>query len=173
MILVVGIVILVLGLTVFKAKRPVTSVNSVSLRDFDLSLDVLALRVRLNVSLDVNVAVKNPNKVGFQFTNSSALLKYRGQVVGEVPIPAGKIGAQQTLSMNITLALMADRLLSNSNLYSDVASGTVPLSTFTRISGHVRILFKIHVVSYTTCDLYVDVINRRIANQTCHYRTKL
>ncbi|KAL3531584.1 hypothetical protein ACH5RR_005105 [Cinchona calisaya] len=173
-ILILGLVILVLGLTVFKAKRPVTTVNSVSIRDFDLSLDILGLKVRLNVTLDANIAVKNPNRVGFRFDNSSAVLKYRGQVVGDVPIPAGKIGPKETLPMNITLTLLADRLLSNSNLYSDVVTGgTLPLSTFTRISGHVRILFKIRVVSYTTCDLYVDAINRRITNQTCHYKTKL
>ncbi|XP_027173397.1 uncharacterized protein LOC113773067 [Coffea eugenioides] len=172
-ILVVGLVMLILGLTVFKAKRPVTTVNSVSLRDIDVSVDVFRLRVLLNVTLDANIAVNNPNRVGFHYANSTAILKYRGQDVGQVPIPAGHIGPRQTLPMNITLTLMADRLLSNSNLYRDVLSGTLPLTTFTRISGYVRILFKIHVVSYTTCDLDVDVGNRRLTNQTCHYRTKL
>lgn len=172
-ILVVGLIILILGLTVFKAKRPATTVNSVSLKDFQLSVDILRLRVLLNVSLEADISVTNPNRVAFQYDNSSAVLEYRGQVVGEAPIPAGKIGSRQTLPMNITLTLMADRLLSDSNLYSDVTSGTLPLTTYTRISGYVRILFKIHVVSYTTCDLYVDVTSRSLTNQTCHYRTRL
>lgn len=172
-ILVVGLIILILGLTVFKAKRPATTVNSVSLKDFHLSVDILRLRVLLNVTLDADLSVTNPNRVAFQYDNSSAVLEYRGQVVGEAPIPAGNIGSRQTLPMNITLTLMADRLLSDSNLYSDVTSGTLPLTTYTRISGYVRILFKIHVVSYTTCDLYVDVTSRSLTKQTCHYRTRL
>lgn len=172
-ILVVGLIILILGLTVFKAKRPATTVNSVSLKDFQLSVDILRLRVLLNVTLDADLSVTNPNRVAFQYDNSSAVLEYRGQVVGEAPIPAGKIGSRQTLPMNITLTLMADRLLSDSNLYSDITSGTLPLTTYTRISGYVRIVFKIHVVSYATCDLYVDVTSRSLTNQTCHYRTRL
>lgn len=172
-ILVVGLIILILGLTVFKAKRPATTVNFVSLKDFHLSVDILRLRVLLNVTLEADLSVTNPNRVAFQYDNSSAVLEYRGQVVGEAPIPAGKIGSRQTLPMNITLTLMADRLLSDSNLYSDVTSGTLPLTTYTRISGYVRILFKIHVVSYTTCDLHVDVTSRSLTNQTCHYRTRL
>lgn len=173
LVLLLGIILLVLGLTVFKAKRPVTSVNSVSLQDFDLSLDILRLRVILNVSIDASLSIKNPNRVGFKFSDSSALLKYRGEVVGEAPIPAGKIGARQTRTMNFTLTLMADRLLSNSKLYSDAISGTLPFTTYARIPGHVHVLFKIRIVAYTTCDLNIDVMKRSIANQTCHYRTKI
>ncbi|XP_052174565.1 uncharacterized protein LOC127789662 [Diospyros lotus] len=169
------LILLILGFTVFKAKHPVTTVDSVALKDFKLSLDIARLRVLLNVSLDVDLSVKNPNKVGFKYTNSSALLKYRNQVVGEAPLPAAKIPADRTVPMNLTLTLMADRLLTNSKLYSDVLSGTLPLSTFTRISGKVQIfnIFKIHVVSYTSCDLNLDVMSRTVANQTCHYKTKL
>ncbi|KAI7997450.1 Serine/threonine-protein phosphatase PP1 [Camellia lanceoleosa] len=86
------------------------------------SLDFMRLRVNLNVSLDVNLSIKNPNKVGFKYTNSSALLKYRGEVVGDVPVPAGEISAGETLPMNMTLTVLADRLLSNSDVYSDVMS---------------------------------------------------
>ncbi|KAM7463869.1 hypothetical protein LguiA_031990 [Lonicera macranthoides] len=134
-VLVLALILLILGLTVFKAKRPVTTVNSVSLKNFDLNLDILRLRVNLNLTLDVHLSVKNPNRVGFKFNNSTALLKYRGEIVGEVPIPAGKINADGTSNMNLTLTLLADRLLSNSNLYSDVIAGALPLSTYTRISG--------------------------------------
>ncbi|CAK9153769.1 unnamed protein product [Ilex paraguariensis] len=172
-ILLVVLIFVILGLTVFKAKRPLTTVNSVSVRDLDFSIDIARVRVLLNVTVDVNLSIKNPNKVGFKYTNSSALLKYRGEVVGEAPIPAGKISADETRQMNLTLTLMADRLLSNPNVYSEVIAGTLPLQTYTRISGKVQILFKIHVVSYTTCDLTVDIRSRSVGNQTCHYKTKL
>ncbi|PSS32785.1 Tricalbin-2 like [Actinidia chinensis var. chinensis] len=175
LLLVLILVMVILGLTVFKGKRPVTTVNSVALNDLQVSLDILRLRVNLNVTLDVNLSVKNPNKVGFKYTNSTAVLKYGGQVIGEAPIPASKISAGQTNTMNLTLTLLADRLLSNGNVYSDVISGTLPLSTFTKISGKIKILriIKIHVVSYTSCDLSINVLNRSVANQTCQYKTEL
>lgn len=172
-ILALALIFLILGLTVFKAKRPVITVNSVALSDLDFSFDVARLRVLLNVSVDTSIAVKNPNRVGFKYKNSTALLKYRGDVVGEVPVPAGKIGARDSMIMNLTLTLMADRVLSNSNLYSDILSGTLPLQTYTRIAGKVRILFNIHVVSYTTCDLEISISSRNVTKQQCQYKTKL
>ncbi|XP_022860835.1 uncharacterized protein LOC111381295 [Olea europaea var. sylvestris] len=172
-ILALALIFLILGLTVFKAKRPVITVNSVALSDLDFSFDVARLRVLLNVSVDTSIAVKNPNRVGFKYKNSTALLKYRGDVVGEVPVPAGKIGARDSMIMNLTLTLMADRVLSNSNLYSDIRSGTLPLQTYTRIAGKVRILFNIRVVSYTSCDLEISISSRNITKQQCHYKTKL
>lgn len=173
-VLAIVILLVVLGFTVFKAKHPINTVNSIAVKDLKFSLDIMRLRVNLNVSLDVNLSIKNPNKVGFKYTNSSALLKYRGEVVGDVPVPAGEISAGETLPMNMTLTVLADRLLSNSDVYSDVMSGTLPFSTFTRMSGKVHILIvKIHLVSYTTCDFNISVGNRSVTDQTCHYKTKL
>ncbi|XP_057458950.1 uncharacterized protein LOC130749588 [Lotus japonicus] len=169
------LLIVILALTVFKAKHPVTTVDSMKLEDVDVKLDIAKLRVDLNVTLDVNLSVKNPNKVGFKYSDSTAQLNYRGQQIGEVPIPAGEISSDQTKGFNLTLTIMADRLLSNSQLFSDVTSGTLPLNTFSRISGKVSIMgfIKVHVVSYTSCDIAVNISNRTVGNQECHYKTKL
>ncbi|KAJ9693544.1 hypothetical protein PVL29_009477 [Vitis rotundifolia] len=172
-LLVVVVVMVILGFTVFKAKDPVITVGSVSLKDFNFSVDSKP-KVNINVSLDVNVSVRNPNRVGFRYNNASALLNYDGSLVGEAPIPAGRIGARKTTGMNITISLMADRLLSNPQLYSDVLSGSLPLSTYARISGKVSVLFvKIKVVSTSTCNLTVDTYKRTLKDTVCQYKTKL
>ncbi|KAK7350348.1 hypothetical protein VNO77_08873 [Canavalia gladiata] len=174
---VIAIVMLmvILALTVFKAKHPVTTVDSVMLQDFHMSLDIAKLKVDLNVTLDVDVSVKNPNKVGFKYSDSTAHLNYRGQLIGEVPISAGEISSGETKGFNLTLTIMADRLISNAQLYSDFTSGTLPLNTFIRISGKVSILgfIKVHVVSSTSCDFAVNLSNRTVGNQECQYKTKL
>ncbi|GFP87387.1 hypothetical protein PHJA_000882400 [Phtheirospermum japonicum] len=113
-ILGLGLLFLILGLTVFKVKKPITTIDSVSIQDLDLSLDVARLRVLLNVTLDLGVAVTNPNRVGFKYGDSTCYIRYKGNDVAEVYVPAGSIGARDTSSMNLTLTLMADRLLSNS-----------------------------------------------------------
>ncbi|XP_059669824.1 uncharacterized protein LOC132315084 [Cornus florida] len=167
-ILAVLLLMVILGLTVFKLKNPVTTVNSISLKDLQLGPTS-----QLNMTVDVNLSIKNPNKVGFKYTTSSALLKYRGELVGEGPIPAGEISSDQTLSMNITFMVLADELLNNSN--ADDFFGPLPLTAYTRLSGQVGILdiIKIHLVSSTTCDLTINVVTTTVANQTCHYKTKL
>lgn len=169
-----GLLLLILGLTVFKAKRPITTVDSVSLADLDFSVDLAGgLRVHLNATLDAGISVRNPNRVGFTYSHSTAFLRYRDTDVGEVPVPDGEIGPRQTRPLNLTLILMADRLLSNSAFYSDVISRTLPFQTYIRIAGHVRLLIKIRVVTYTTCDLEIDLANRALSHQSCRYRTKL
>lgn len=169
------LILLILGITLFKPKHAITTVNSVKVNGMRVALDVPQLRVDFNVSLDIDLTVKNPNRVSFRYGNSSALLYYRGVVVGEAEIPAGQISSGETKGMNVTLVLMADQLLSDSDFYSDVVSGTLPLKTSTRISGRVIVLklFKHHVVSYTYCDVLVNVRNSSVGKSNCEYRTKL
>lgn len=165
-----GLLFLILGLTVFKVKRPTTTVDSNTLSDVGFSVDVLPPRISINLTLDTDVTVRNPNPVSFKYSNSTGYLRFKGNNVGEVPVPAGLIGARDTRGLNLTLSLMADRLLSNPDFYSDVVSGILPLQTYIRLSGKVRILFSIHVFAYSTCDLVIDLTSQRIANQTCHFR---
>ncbi|CAN6575921.1 unnamed protein product [Malus baccata var. baccata] len=159
-VFVATIVLVILCLTVFKAKNPTTTVNSAVLKDLDVSLNIPRVSVDVNLTLGVDLSVKNPNKVGFKYKNSTASLNYRGTQVGEAQIGSGKISADQTKPMNVTLTIMADRLLGKSSeLFSDVRAGTLPLNTFTKISGKVIVLgiFKIHVVSTSSCDFSIDV----------------
>ncbi|KAL5741125.1 hypothetical protein ACOSP7_027857 [Xanthoceras sorbifolium] len=174
-IVIVIIIVVILAFTVFKAKRPVIRIDSIALDDLDVSLDIPRLRVNLNVSLDTTISVKNTNKVGFKYAPSSALLNYRGQLIGEVPIPAGKISAGETAAMNLTLTLIGDRFLSTPEAFSDAMSGALPLNTSTKISGKVNILnmFHVHVVSSSTCDFTVNIANRTVVDQQCKYKTKL
>ncbi|KAF6172664.1 hypothetical protein GIB67_041987 [Kingdonia uniflora] len=170
-----GLLLLILGFIVFKPKHPITTINSVNLNDFRVSLDIPNLSVYLNVTLNVNLSVKNPNKAGFKYGNGTALLKYKEEVVGEVPVPAGRIGSGETLDLDLMLTVLADRLLSNSNVYADVVSGTLFFSTYIKISGRVSVMniFKHHLVSITSCDLSINVLPQTIENSECKYKTRL
>lgn len=173
-VIAIVLLIVILGLTVFKPKRPTVTVDSISIRDLHMALDVARLRVDLNVTLGVDVSITNPNKVSFKYSNSTAKLSYRGQLIGEAPIPASKISSGETKGMNLTLTIMADRLFS-SQLLSDVTSGSLPLNTWITISGKVSILgfIKIHVVSTSSCDFALNVSKRTVGNKVCQYKTKL
>ncbi|KAK9067755.1 hypothetical protein SSX86_011866 [Deinandra increscens subsp. villosa] len=170
-----GLLILILALTVFKSKQPITTVNSVAVKDVNATVNLLPVTVSVNISLDITISVKNPNRVGVTYRDSSAALRYRGREIGDVPIPGGKIGSGETKRLNLSLTVFADRLLSDvGDVYGDVMSGKFPLSSYTRISGRIRVLnmFNIHVSSTSTCDLKIDILNRKIVNQSCHYKNK-
>ncbi|GKD83173.1 late embryogenesis abundant protein, LEA-14 [Tanacetum coccineum] len=172
--LLIALLILILALTLFKPKKPVTRVNSIKIKHLDASVNLLPLRVSLNVSLGLDLSIKNPNKVRVKFRNSSAVILYKGQEIGDVPIPAGEIGSEGTMQMNLTLTVFADRLLTNMDVYGDVINGNLPVSTYTRITGRARILnlFNIRIVSVSSCDLNISILNRSVSNQTCHYTNK-
>ncbi|CAH8382729.1 unnamed protein product [Eruca vesicaria subsp. sativa] len=174
-ILLIFIILLVLGLTLFKPKRPITTIDSVAVDRLKASVDVLNLKVILNLTLNVDLSLKNPNRVGFSFGSSSALLNYGGKLIGEAPLPASRIGAEKTLPMNLTLTLMADRLVTDTRIFSDFMSGSIPVNTFVKVSGKVSVLkiFKIKVQSSSSCDIVISVANRNVTSQHCKYSTKL
>eukprot|EP01018_Ginkgo_biloba_P013239 Gb_05442 [translate_table: standard] len=169
------VVFVILAVTLSKPKDPKITVNSVKLEHFDFKFDTPRMTVDLNVSLHLDLSIKNPNKASFKFGNSTTYLYYRGTTVGEALIPAGKISADRTIDMMTSVTIIANRLISNSNLLGDVISGSVPLSTSSRISGRVNVLniFKHHAVSYTYCNITISISSRSLQNQYCTHSVKL
>ncbi|XP_042491641.1 uncharacterized protein LOC122071371 [Macadamia integrifolia] len=167
------LLLLILSFTVFKPKDPIISINWVSVEG--VSVSIAPMNSYLNLTLLMDTSVTNPNKVGFKYGDSSAWLYYRGQVVGEVPIAAGDVSSGGTVEMIMPLTLMAEQLLSNPYLYSDVISGTLPLSTYTRIDGKVYILnmFKHHLVVYSSCIVVVNLRNATVIDSECRYKNGL
>lgn len=174
-VVVAALTLVILVVTVFRAKRPVTTVDDVALTDLDVALDVARLGVDVNATLDLDLSVKNPNRVGFRYGRTTAYLNYRGGTIGDAPIPAGKISAGETKAVNLTLTVMADRLLSRSQLYTDVLNETLPFNARTKISGKVAVLglFKLHVTSTVSCGFSVFVGNRSVGDLSCSYDTNI
>lgn len=168
------LIVVILALTVFKPQHPISTVDSIKLKDMDMSFDIFGMKVNLNATLNVDVSVKNTNKYGFKYYDGIALLNYRGQQVGDAPIPNGEISSGETKRMNVTLTLMADRLISNSQVTSDVILGSLPFNTFIRVYGKVNILgfIKFHVDSFSSCDFTLNIPNKTVDNNECQYKTK-
>ncbi|XP_062109373.1 uncharacterized protein LOC133819995 [Humulus lupulus] len=170
------VVLLILFLTVFKAKDPTTTVNSFSIKNLNSDLDIARLRVDLNLTLAIDLSIKNNNMVGFKYRNSTAALNYRGTQIGAIDLPADEIPSDRTKRMNITLTVMVDRVLSETQqLISDVVAGVLPMNTYTKISGKVRILgiFKVHVKATSSCDFNVKISTASVTDQSCTNKAKL
>lgn len=175
-LILIVVVLVILAFTFFKAKDPIIHVDSVTLESFKGSIVLnIPPTISLNVTLGLVVSVTNPNKVGFKYTNSTTHMLYRGVEVGLVSIPPGQVSAGGTEQISSILQLMADRLISNSNLYSDFSNGSLPFSTTTDLSGRVDILhiFKHHVDTYSVCNITISVANQSVSNTICTYDVKL
>ncbi|XP_058092366.1 uncharacterized protein LOC131238777 [Magnolia sinica] len=174
-ILILALVILVLALTVFKIKEPEMAMNSIKIDRMNLNVAGLSSALSLNLTLTADVSVKNPNAASFKFDNSTTILTYRGKTVGEAHTPAGKALARRTLRMNVTVDVNANKLVGDQNLISDVASGALTVSSYTKISGRVSIIkiIKRGVVVVMNCTVSVSVSNQEIQDQACVRMVKL
>lgn len=166
----------VLGFTLFKPKPIIATVNSISLEEMNVGLNVARFNVDLNITLDIDVSIENPNMYGLKYSDSNAQVYYRGNFVGEVPLPAGEIVARGNSAVDVSLTIMANKLLSNTTqIFTDYVNGSLPMSTSIEISGKVNVLGFIHfpVVTKSSCDFSINVENKTIDDKDCDYKTKL
>ncbi|KAG0590443.1 hypothetical protein KC19_1G100000 [Ceratodon purpureus] len=169
LIVLMGIILLILVFAVFKAKDPDVRVNGVKLAHLNITYGSLVPQIQL--MLDLNITVHNPNRASFKYTNGSSILYYQAIEVGHGDIPAGRLGAGHTMTEVVTLNVQADKFLMGSNFTKDFAAGLIPVSATTRISGRVNVLniYKHHAVSYSWCDISVFIANATLARFQCRY----
>ncbi|GAA0161142.1 hypothetical protein LIER_39173 [Lithospermum erythrorhizon] len=172
-VVVLAIIITILASTVFKPKRPVTTFNSISLKNVNPSFDLKKLRFKVNATLVIDLSINNPNIVGLKYSQSVAYLRYKDHDVGEAPIVGGEIRSKETKPMNLAMELLADRLLFDSDVYSQAYSGSLPLSTYVEIMGEIQMLFKVKVKTYSTCTFNVDVMKQSLSDFSCNYKTEM
>lgn len=170
--IVLAVVIIILVFTVFKAKNPVIKLNGVKITRLDLS--VSRIPPGLNMSLVADISIKNPNVASFKYNNTLTTLFYRGTTVGEARTPPGKSKARRTMRMNVSIEVISDRLISNPNLMSDIGSGILSMSTYTRVGGRVKILIiKKYVAVKMNCTIAVNITKLAIQEQKCKRGVKL
>ncbi|GLJ38133.1 hypothetical protein SUGI_0776290 [Cryptomeria japonica] len=175
--IILGIIILILALTVFKTKDPKITLNSVKIGHLKTKIDLAALKAHLNLTLTADMSIKNTNKAAsFKHANSTATMMYQGKTVGQAVIPAGKLKADQTARMNVSVTVFLDAFVSNvAQLINDAFSGSLDMSAKTHMTGRVTILHlvKKHVNVVSLCDITVDVSSMKVKTQKCKNSYKL
>ncbi|XP_059441268.1 uncharacterized protein LOC132173708 [Corylus avellana] len=172
--LLIAVTLLVLGFTVFHIKDPEVRMNSVTLPQLNLAAFNGTSGQRPNITLTADVSVKNPNAASFRYTNSTTSVYYRGEMVGEAQIPSGKAKARHTLRMNLTVDIITDKIAVESLAY-DLRSGALAMSSFTKLSGRVKILniFKKNIVVEMNCTMSYDVSSQSIQKQKCNSHVRV
>ncbi|CAL9084572.1 unnamed protein product [Musa textilis] len=167
----------VLALTVFKIREPTGELVSVTVSGVSPRVDLPALRVELNVTLDVAVRVHNRNYAAFAHAPGGRTnLLYRGAQVGEADVAPGRIPARGSELLQLALAVEVERIAAElGSLLSDVVAGAVAFDTLTRLPGRVTFLgfIKRHAVATSDCHVVIGVSDLSVRSQDCTYKTNL
>ena len=139
-VVLLGITILVLALTLFKVHDPVFTMNRVTLEGVDGGLGTAANPVSVNATLTADISIKNPNVASFAFDRSETDFYYGGETVGVAYAPQGEVGADRTVSMNVTLDVLADRISPNVNTTALIFGQEYNITSYTEINGRVDVL---------------------------------
>lgn len=165
-LLAIFIVLLTIGLTVYKVKEPIMTMNSIALENLSANS---AASSSLNMSVIADVSVKNPNAVSYRYGSSMTSVYYHEILVGQAEAPPGVALARRTVRMNVTVDLMISQLTSNSQFVQDLVTGDVMFNTSTQVGGKVKVFGMVqhHVDVVMNCSMTVDVSNLSLRNQSC------
>ncbi|KAL0312530.1 UNVERIFIED_CONTAM: hypothetical protein Sradi_5652300 [Sesamum radiatum] len=175
-LLILAVMIIILMFTVFRVKDPVLKMNSVKIDGLSLlHSNTAGFQPGLNLTFVADVSIKNPNVASFKFDNTTTFVYYDGTVVGEVKSPAGQARARRTLRMNVTIDVAVEKVVGVGRFKSDFDAGIFPVSTYTRISGRVRItdMIKRSVVVKMNCTMNVNTSSQGVQDRNCRRRVSL
>ncbi|XP_039139934.1 uncharacterized protein LOC120277242 [Dioscorea cayenensis subsp. rotundata] len=153
-ILILIVTLVVLYFTIFKPKQPKIVATPVNLQSIDF---VILPVLKLDVTIGMEIHIKNPNYAGFSYDNSTTLVYYRGSLIADAPVGAGTIGALSTDKLNTSVTILFDNFVTNSFFLTDVFSGHLNLTSSSKVEGKVLLLgiFKLHAETFVSCDITV------------------
>ncbi|KAL5203319.1 hypothetical protein ABZP36_014271 [Zizania latifolia] len=162
-LVVVVLVLVVLALTVFRVKDPRITMNGVWLTALHTGPDggggTTSGAIATNATLTADVSVKNPNIVAVRFSRSETDVYYEGQTISVAYVPAGKVGADRTVRMNVTLDLLGDRLMQVLNGTGLILGQDYDLRTHTEMNATVKVLgiYKKNIELRMNCSVVLEV----------------
>ncbi|KVH90145.1 Late embryogenesis abundant protein, LEA-14 [Cynara cardunculus var. scolymus] len=168
-ILIIAVVMLVLGFTVFHIKNPKIKMNSVRIIGLDGVNQTDIFTGKANLTVVADVSVKNPNVAAFKFEKSNSSLLYHETVVGVADVPGGIAKARRTMRLNLTFQVMLPQIIGNQQFLTDSAAEILPVKSYTKIHGRVKItkLIKRNVTVTMNCSVDVSLTNWDIVRQSC------
>lgn len=176
LLLLLFITILILFLTFFKYKKPKIQLLSADVDGVAPRISIPMVQIQINLTLNLEFLVKNPNHASFKHAQGKSILLYQGTQVGDADIYPGHIPATGSATLPSRLVVRVDQLASNfMTLMAEVMANNLVMETDTRIPGKVILLgiFKKHAVAESRCQITIAVLDMNITSQICNIKTKL
>ncbi|KAL5578931.1 hypothetical protein UlMin_011373 [Ulmus minor] len=160
-LLLVLVALIVLFQTILKPKEP-------SIITIPVSLDNLVLVVfpviKIDVKLTILVTIDNPNYGSFTYQNSTANVRYYGNIVAQVPMPDDRIPPRGKHNITTSLNILGDKLTSDANFSGDFNKGVLNFTSEATLHGKVSLmkLIKKKATSYSTCNISIFIMSKKI-----------
>jgi hypothetical protein len=155
LLVVVAVVFVALYFTVFRPRPP--RVVAKAVRTEVSTLDILRFPPVINITVNVDVTVTNPNYASFRYGDVVTVVRYHGDGVGQTVMPAGEIGARATETVGVKVEVDTVRVWVNPHFPMEAFQGVLPFESNTEVVGKAVVMgrFKIRASSEVAC--MVDV----------------
>ncbi|KAI3964080.1 hypothetical protein MKW92_035878 [Papaver armeniacum] len=130
---------------------------------------------KFNVSLVADVSMKNPNAATFKYGNSTTAVYYKGNQIGEIPIPPGRAKPRRTQQMDLPFELDTANLYTTPGIQSDAVSGVLDMTSKTRVVGKMKIfgITKKNIVVKMDCEMSFNLTSLSILDQKCKTKSSI
>ncbi|XWS10761.1 hypothetical protein CRYUN_Cryun38cG0025600 [Craigia yunnanensis] len=163
------IIILLFVMLVMRIRNPKVRLGGVIVEN--LKVNSSASKPSFTMKLNAQVIVKNTNFGHFKFKNSTFMISYKGNPVGEATIVKARARARSTKKFNVTVSVSSNNKISRNShqLSADIDSGIINLSSHAKLEGKIFLfkIFKKKKSAEMNCTMDVNTSLRQIQNLTC------
>jgi len=168
-LLIIIAVILILIFTLFKPKNPAVFIHPLDLENFQLLTPNST-----TAPLGLVITIQNPNYARFKHGNCNGYLKYGDTIIAEIPLGQRSYPARTTTNVTTTANIETEKLIQDSNFWSDIQGGIFNMTAEAKLSGKVRMVKIIrHKAKISiSCAISLNMTAIR-ATSTCISKIKL
>jgi hypothetical protein len=125
-----ALVLATLYFAVLRGRRPEAAASTnTRLNDFTIRPP------KLNLSLAVEVTLRNPNHARFRYGEVVTTVTYHNTTVGHAVAPADSVPARSTATVGAPVQVDADKVILHALYPADVLAGTLPFEATTAVAG--------------------------------------
>ena len=172
-VVLLGFILLILAITVFKVKDPELSVIGIHVEGLKDAVSSNSSSAKARMTADVSI--KNRNAASFKLKSSKVAFSCRGEVVGVGSVPEGVVSAGHVRRINVTVPVVTRRIASPGNIAGGRPTGSVNLTTYTEIKGRVNLfgIFRRYLYVFINCEMTLELsLNEQDArNLLCGTKT--
>ncbi|CAN4085831.1 unnamed protein product [Withania somnifera] len=124
-----------------------------------------------NITMNTELGVKNTNFGPYKYKNSSVCFYYNGVSIGGAFVSQGKAGFKSNKKFNVIVNLSSkDVLAKDSKLRNDLSSGTLILTSKSKLEGKVKLLFLIKKKKSThmDCTITIGLVHKVVRHIECY-----
>lgn len=166
---------LILAQTVFKPKHPILQTVSSTVEGVSTNVSP-TFEPQLNFTLTLEMLIKNPNLVDFEYKTVENMVYYRDKLVGNLTLPSSTLPAKGSVILSCPLVLQIDKFAADiGDIVQDILQRKIVMETKAKMPGKITLLgiFSIHLDTISHCNLVLGFPSMKVEQQVCDLNAKL